>query len=117
MNIAGLLKTINNSSFDDIREECEKGKSIVEFAEEVLETMDGTCKKSKIHLSKNGWMTVIEYFGAFPHCRFKWKSSKDGFLLNNQVFDTMFDGVEKIMTFLNEEDAEILWNWYVSRKA
>lgn len=113
MNIAGLLKTINNSSFDDIREECRKGKSIVEYAEAVLEGIDGTHREREIALSKNGWMTVIEYFGAFPHCRFKWKSSEDGFLLNNQVFDTMFEGVERIMTFLNDEDATILWNWYV----
>ena len=117
MDIAGLLKTINNSSFDEMREECRKGKSIVEFAEAVLETMDGMCKTSKIRLSKNGLMIIVEYFGAFPHCRFGWKSSIDDYLLNNQVFDTVFDGVERIMTYLNEEDAEILWNWYVSRKA
>ena len=115
MNIAGLAMIVENSPmFENMRKQSRKqGKSVVELAEAVLESMDGTHRTREIALSKNGWMTVIEYFGAFPHCRFKWKSSEDGFLLNNQVFDTMFDGVEKIMTFLNDEDATILWNWYV----
>jgi len=107
--LLGILR--NDSSFNG-----RSDSELVDLLDHVLDDMVGAHRTREIALSGNGFVTVIEYGGAFPHVRLKWASRNNGYLLNNQVFDTMFDGIEMIMQTIDENDAEIMWKWYLEHE-
>ena len=86
---------------------------LLEFYDDTIESMDGMHTHDHIGLTGFGHVAVIQYWGSFPHCRIRWMSKNDGHLSHNETFDTLFEGIESLVSRLDDDDAGILWQWYI----
>lgn len=85
-----------------------------DLRDEVLCDMN-CCISSNIPL-EGGLLTVIEFNDVQHHYRFIYKPLNDERIGINKRFDTLFDGVEKMIPMFCEKDAEIIWNWFVENQ-
>lgn len=80
---------------------------------DAMENFSSTVKReSRITLPCGEEVSVFEYEGEYPHCKFTW-TLRD--IPRTMRFDNLFDGVEHLMNELDRTDSDVIWNWYLMR--